>query len=703
MTAVISAKPFTMKIKQGLLSLLVVHCPIVTSFAQSEDSLATVILPEISVVGPSTPKTPMATQPSVYVSADEIQLRSGQNLMDALAQTEGIQAMDIGVGFSKPMIRGLGFQRIAVTENGVKQEGQQWGADHGLEIDAFHVEGVNIIKGPASVIYGSDAMGGTIEILPPPFPKKDTLSGEALVSYQSVSSGLDGSVMLQAKRNKIFTKIRYTERHWADYRVPADSFTYLSMRLPIHGKRLKNTAGMERCANALLAYKNGIYEGRVNISDSYQKSGFFSGAHGLPNSAALEDDGNRWNIDYPYGKVNHFKVTSTNTWTKRKIQTKLTLGYQLNHREEWSRFHTHNPAQTPPDIDPDKELMFHLHTGSTQLQFRLTPNHSWEFYGGLSTTWQHNSIGGYGFLIPAYNRWEGGSYLLANYRPHSDLRLSGSVRYDIGHVHTQPYEDLVSKVVRNFHDYSLSLGIEYEPDNGHSVQASVGHAFRLPSVNELTSNGVHHGAFRHEMGDSSLTSEQGWQIDLSYKFSRGNWEASISPFYSYYPHFIALHPTGRWSMLPDAGQVYQYMDAPTTIMGGEISVKGKIWRGLHYTFVGEYVHTYDHHAHTATPFSPPACMRNTLSWEASRWRCFAECQSVAAQHRVCHNEMETAGYNLIHIGGNVDFPLSKSKLSLLLHVRNLLDAQYLNHLNFYRRIDLPEAGIDIQTTIRLNF
>ncbi len=351
--------------------MLIACCSVVTLCAQTTDSTTTVQLREISVKGSSLPKSALSAQASVYVSSDEMHSRSGHSLMDMLSQTEGVQAMDIGVGFSKPMIRGLGFQRIAVTENGVKQEGQQWGADHGLEIDAFHVEGVRIVKGPASVLYGSDAMGGVIEILPSSFLRRDTLSGEALVSYQSVCSGLNGSVMLQMKRGRVFTKIRYTERHWADYRVPADSFTYLSMRLPIHHRQLKNTAGMERSVNALMAYRHGNYQGRINVSNSHQKSGFFSGAHGLPSSASLDDDGTRWNVDLPYSLVNHLKITSTNTWTGSLLQTRLTLGYQLNHREEWSRFHTHNPSQLPPAVDPDKELMFHLHTGERTVAVAL--------------------------------------------------------------------------------------------------------------------------------------------------------------------------------------------------------------------------------------------------------------------------------------------------------------------------------------------
>lgn len=678
-------------------------CPLASLCAQTTDSLNAVRLREVSVAGSTVPRSALSAQPSVYVSPIEMKQRSGHSLMDLLSQTEGVQAMDIGVGFSKPMIRGLGFQRIAVAENGVKQEGQQWGADHGLEIDAYHVEGVRVVKGPSSVLYGSDAMGGAIEILPPAVPQRDTIAGEALLSFESVCSGLNASVMLQMKRGSFYSRVRYTERHWADYKVPADSFTYLSMRLPIHDRQLKNTAGMERSLNAMIAYRHRHYEGRLSLSDSYQRTGFFSGAHGLPTSASLDDDRHRWNIDLPYSMVNHLKLTTTNTWTASQFQTRLTIGYQQNHREEWSRFHTHNPSQQPPSVDPDKELLFRLHTGSGQLQVRYTPSTTWECYAGLSATLQHNGIAGYGFLIPAYNRQEGGAYLLTNYQPSPRLKLSGSVRYDIGHIHAHPHGNEVGELNRRFNDYSLTLGMEYEPRSGHTLRASLGRAFRLPSVNELTSNGVHHGAFRHEQGDAHLVSEQGWQADLSYTLSRGRCEVTLSPFGSYYPHFITLHPTGQWSPLPDAGQVYRYEDSPTLLCGGELHLKARLWRRLHYTLSGEYVYTLDSDTHTATPFTPPATVHNTLSWEAPHWRCFVECQSVAAQNRVCHNELKTPGCNLVHLGGSLDFHLRQTRMSLLLHVRNLLNTPWLNHLNFYRRIELPEAGTDVQTTIRLNF
>ena len=692
-----------MRIKHTILVVLLVCLSSLTVCAQNIDLADTFQLEEIVVAGVRKPVTEVAVLPAVNIASEEINLHMGHSLMDALSHTEGVQAMDIGVGFSKPMIRGLGFQRVVVSDNGVKQEGQQWGADHGLEIDAFHVDGVVVIKGPASVLYGSDAMGGAIEILPPIIPYQDTLSGEILFQHQSVCSGLSGSAMLAIKHKRVYSQIRYTERHWGDYRVPADSFTYLSMRLPIPDRHLKNTAGMERSGNCLLTFRNKHYEGRLNISDNYQKAGFFSGAHGIPNNSNMQSDGDKWNIDLPYSLVNHLKVSSTNKWTSEKTQMMFVMAYQKNHREEWSKFHTHVIGQQAPAVDPDKELMLDLQTISAKLQFRYTPSDLWEHYAGISTSFQNNEIGGYSFLIPAYRREEYGAYYLVNYKPSDVWAFNASARYDISHIHTEAHGQDVGEVERDYHDYSLAVGAVFTPKDGHEWRGSIGRAYRLPSANELTSNGVHHGAFRHELGDSTLVGEQGWQTDLSYSLRKKRVDMSISPFFSYYPHFISLHPTGQWSMLPDAGQIYQYVDAPATFFGGEARVKVKLVRDLHYEFSGEYVHTYDHDSHTATPFSPPATMRNTISWERKRWQAYAECQSVATQTRVCHNEDETPGYNLLNVGGKVEFPVSPGKISLHVNARNILNTYHLNHLNFYRKIDLPEAGVDIQSTIRFTF
>ena len=159
--------------------------------------------------------------------------------------------MDIGSGFSKPMIRGMGFNRISVVENGIKQEGQQWGADHGLELDAFNAGQVSIRKGPASLLYGSDAMGGAIELVPLPLPAGNRLFGEASLLGKSVNGTLGGSLMLGVKKDAWYTWARYSEQHFGDYRIPTDTIVYLTQRMPVYHRRLKNTAGLREMSVGL--------------------------------------------------------------------------------------------------------------------------------------------------------------------------------------------------------------------------------------------------------------------------------------------------------------------------------------------------------------------------------------------------------------------------------------------------------------------
>ena len=141
------------------------------------------------------------------------------------------------------MIRGLGFNRIAVSENGIKQEGQQWGADHGLEIDAFNVDEVRILKGPSSLFYGSDAMGGVIEILPLLPQKENRFFGEAALLGKSVNGTVGGSLMLGIEKNAWLVRVRFSEQHYGDYHVPADTIVYLTQLVPVYGHKLKTPLG----------------------------------------------------------------------------------------------------------------------------------------------------------------------------------------------------------------------------------------------------------------------------------------------------------------------------------------------------------------------------------------------------------------------------------------------------------------------------
>ncbi|MDR1090681.1 MAG: TonB-dependent receptor plug domain-containing protein, partial [Prevotella sp.] len=227
-----------MRIKLILLMLMLVSgFPV---FAQSADStkIKLVELDSITITGDSYKKAGNRNSALSVEVVDKDFLRQHftGNLVQSLEHISGIRSMDIGSGFSKPMIRGMAFNRVSVIENGIKQEGQQWGSDHGLEIDAFDVERVIVRKGPVSLLYGSDAMGGAIEISRSPAPAENRLFGEVVLLTKTVNGTLGGSVMLGLKKDAWHAKIRYTEQHFGDFRVPSDSIVYLTMRIPLYGR-----------------------------------------------------------------------------------------------------------------------------------------------------------------------------------------------------------------------------------------------------------------------------------------------------------------------------------------------------------------------------------------------------------------------------------------------------------------------------------
>lgn len=696
------------------------------SYAQEEknDSLKSASLQEVVIEETSQrSKNRNSTLNTDVVNQTFLKEHFTGNLVQTLNNIPGFHSMDIGSGFSKPMIRGMGFNRISVVENGVKQEGQQWGADHGLEIDAFNVERVNIIKGSSSLQYGSDAMGGVVEILPQFPPVEDQIFGSGMVLYKSVNNTIGGSVSVGVKKGDWFTKFRYTEQHFGDYRIPADSVIYLTQCLPIYKNKMKNTAGYERDFNLYNLFKKGNYEASLFVSNTYQKSGFFPGAHGVPDVSRLADDGSSPNIELPFSRVNHLKVTSNQKYNWNDFIFYWDLGYQNNHREEMSLFHTHYGTQSPPEKDPNKELSFTLNTFSSSMKGRLIRAENWEHTMGWDIQYQENTISGYSFLLPQYNRFTTGVYWIGIYRPSSKIMLNGGVRYDYGKTDIAAFSDpyLVTylqeqgyspeeideykwrsyDVNRNMGNFSGSLGLVWTPDLSQTIQMNVGHSYRLPSANELASNGVHHGTFRHEQGDASLSSEKGWQLDMSYTFNKSNLAFRVTPFFSWFSNYIYLKPTGEWSILPHAGQIYRYTGTEAIFAGGEMSASISFLNHLKYEINGEYVYTYNRDERTALSFSPPASLRNILTWKNNRLQINAEWQLIARQNRIAQNEEKTAGAGLFHINLSTELLLGGEKLELTLSAQNIFDKRYFNHLSFYRKVEIPEPGRNFQILIKL--
>ena len=707
----------------GVLGLTVV----LPAHAQKSDSIKSLLLPDVVVTESYQQRQAKKSALTVEViEQDFLRKHFTGNFMQAMENIPGVQAMDIGSGFSKPMIRGMGFNRIAVLENGIKQEGQQWGADHGLELDAFNIGTVNVLKGPSSLLYGSDAMGGVIDITSPPVPSVDMLFGDVTLLGKSVNGTLGGSFMLGIKKSFWYAQVRYSEQHFGDYRIPTDTIVYLTQKMPVYGRKLKNTAGIERNIGFFAQYQRQRYKANYSVSNVYQKTGFFPGAHGIPDVSRVEDDGDSRNMELPYSKVNHLKVTTLQQYAWEKLVLSGDFGFQNNHREEWSVFHTHYGSQPVPEKDPDKELAFNLNTLSASVKVRFIGSSSWEHALGWDGQHQRNDISGYSFLLPEYYRSTTGLLWLTTYKPNNVISVSGGMRYDYGYIHISSHEDAYladylrkqgydeeqvehykwnsHAVKKKFGDYSFSLGLVWTPSERHMVKANVGRSFRLPGANELAANGVHHGTFRHEQGDANLKSEQGWQMDASYNLRYNGFSISVSPFVSWFSNYIFLRPTGEWSVLPHAGQIYRYTGAEVLFAGTEATIDIHFLRSFNYRISGEYVYTYNCDEHIPLSFSPPFSMRNTLTWQRKQVMLYAEWQSIARQNRVDRNEDRTPGANLFHLGGSLNIPIRGNQaIEITLTARNIFNTRYYNHLSFYRKVEIPEPGRNFQLLIKIPF
>lgn len=663
-----------------------------------------------------------------------------ENFLGSFAKTlenvPGLNAIEIGAGASKPVIRGLGFNRIAVAENGAKQEGQQWGADHGLEIDSFSVEEVEVIKGVGTIEYGSDAIGGVIKINNEKIPQVHSFNGKAILFGNTVNDAIGASVALKARNDHFFYKFKATAQDYGDYRVPTDRIVYLNTIIPIEGERMKNTAGNNLALYGQVGYINNSFKNILSISNVYDKSGFFPGSHGIPNIAAVKDDGHYRNIGYPYQSANHLKFTNTATYDFNSSQ-KLTflLAFQNNTRKEFSRFHTHYANQSAPVSNPDLELEFVLSTFDATIKYEHIFDNEHKLTVGYQQNYQNNTIGGYSFLLPKYNKSAMGLFGMYEYFVNERLTWEVGARVDYAEMHIKPFYDEIlydfligkgqsvataqqyglrtPKTDRNFSSFNAMLGAKFDWTPEVNLGATFGTNFRFPTAIELASNGVHHGAFRHEKGNPDLDPEKGVAFDFRASFTRGSFQTTLSPYLYYFTNYIFLKPTGQFSILPDSGQIYEYTQSKALITGFEWRVEKKFFDKLNAEAVFEFIYnkqiTDQKSMEYPLPFTPPANLYAQLTYGLNGWKMFKTPEVFingkwyAKQARIAQGEEVTPSSQSYGAGITSLVKIGKTEARASLTATNILNAKILNHMSFYRPLGIPELGRSIQLMIQVPF
>ena len=672
----------------------------------------TITLGAVTITGQQRHNSQMRTsQTEVQISREFLQQNFAGSLMQTLEGIPGVKAMAIGSGQSKPTIRGLGFNRMAVSEDGIKHEGQQWGDDHGLEIDQFAIDRAEVIKGPAALLYGSDAIGGVLSLYTNHVPT-EPFCGSVQMLGRSNNEQLGVTAKVEGRQGRWFYRANATLIDYADYKVPTDSILYYSYWIKLKDQRLRNTAGCERDGSVMLGYAGYNFHTDVRVSDCYAKSGFFANAHGLEvRLSEIDYDHSRRDIDLPYQWVNHLKVLSHTTWRNDVTSLELNLAYQNNLREECSEPVSHGYMPQP---DGTLERRFDKSTYTTGLGLRHTiGNH--ELRGGLSGEYQHNRRDGWGFIIPDFETLSIGGFVMDRYTVSDNLILNAGLRYDYAQTHIHSYQDWFQTPVgadkvykersadcrRNFNSITWSAGINYSTGLW-MIKANVGKSFRVPIPKELGADGINYHIFRYERGNARLDPEQSYQVDASISWNNDVWEVQVDPYLNYFPNYIYLNPTAQYV---EGLQLYHYTQAEVLRYGMEAQLRWNLDEHWQAHVQGEYLYARQQSGEKkgyTLPFSTPWSVDMGVRFHKSLYIGLSA-HIVGAQNEIVPPEKPTDGYWTLNLSAGKDFLLGSTTLHVTFHADNLLNRRYYDHTSFYRLIDVPEPGRNFSMMVGLEF
>jgi iron complex outermembrane receptor protein len=529
-------------------------------------------LPQVTVEGEKSADEDL-NHSTIVLSDKQLNKTRGQTLGETLSLLPGVSSLQTGPSISKPVIRGLHSQRIIVVNAGVAQEGQQWGAEHAPEIDPFAPSKIEVLKGASSIEYGAGAIGGVINIEPKELPKISGIKGT--VQFSGFSNNMQGASSLLVEDALDFLP-GLAWQIQGSYRKAGDS------KSPDYV--LGNTGFEELDGNLTLGYSINNLNLKGYYSHFGTTLGIYRGSH-IANYTDLEraitygrppvDYEFTYDIKPPDQIINHDLLSLTLGYKFPETgQLDITYGWQGNHRQEFDarRFFTDSVTLAPRRAAFDLVLT----TYSADIKFKHNPISN--FYGtfGVSGMEQTNVGNSLSFLIPNFRAYSGSIYLIENWLING-LTFNAGLRYDYKHERIYPYEPKkIPDTEKIYNNITAALGANYNLNESLSLSGNFETAWRPPSINELFSNGVHHGTAQYEIGDQSLVSEHSTSADLTFKYNDRRISGQFSAYYNYIGNFIFLLPNPRPTLtLRGLFPTFNYKQANSSLKGfdGQIEYK----------------------------------------------------------------------------------------------------------------------------------
>ncbi len=633
----------------------------------------------------------------------------GSVLGETLKSLPGVNAIQTGPSLSKPVIHGLHSNRVLIMNNGVRQEGQQWGSEHAPEIDPFIANKMSVIKGAASVRYGSDAIGGVVLVQPDDLLNQKGISGNAYLVGASngkmgaVSATLQGA--LGKKLSGLSWRIQGTGKAAGNFHTP---HYYLT-----------NTGLREGDFSIEIGYKKGRFETSFFYSSYYSLVGVFLGAEsgnlkeliskyaaGAPDIPSFF----RFTISRPDQSIMHELLKSVISYDLRqKGRLDLTFGRQNDIRQEYDELSTATTiAQNMP------QLKFQLVTHSLDLILTEKSRNGFSGSFGLTSQTSGNVFEGVRSLIPNYRDYNLGGFLIERYRTGKWLFESG-IRYDYRWLRVyerNPSTLNLYNVTYQYLNATGTLGCIYNINDRLSAIANVGSGWRAPSINEMYIYGEHFSDASFQVGDSNLKSERSINTGVSLKYTTGKIRAVADLYYNKISNYIYDKPALRVRVLASgAFPEFDFTQANVRICGIDLDFQYDIAQNITLFSKSTVVRGYNENINNWLISMPSDRFENGLEYrfkisrKISRPYVSVDNVCVARQTRVPPNSdyvTPPAGYALFDLNAGFTTWCRKSAVYINFAVKNFTNVAYRDYLDHFRYY-ADELGVNYVLRVKISF
>ncbi|SDE13820.1 iron complex outermembrane recepter protein [Mucilaginibacter pineti] len=658
------------------------------------------------------------------------------NIIDQIASLPGVSAVTTGPNVSKPFIHGLGYNRVITLQDGIRQEGQQWGDEHGIEVDQNSIDRIEVIKGPASLTYGSDAIGGVVNLISPAPVPDGKILGSVQGIYGTNQGLLNGSFRLQGNNNGFVWGTVVSAKEAKDYqnqvdgRVFATSYKEKDARLMVG---LNKSWGYSYLHASVFDDEQSIPDGsRDSISRKFTRQITEDGA----TTIVPESELNSYKIPVLHQHVQLYRIYNNSNFILGSGNLIVNLGYQFSHRREY----------THPEAGDIAGLNLHLTTYTYDVKYNFNLGNDYETTFGVNGQYQNNTIGdATDFPIPAYHQFDIGPFFVVK-KSYGKLDLSAGGRFDIrSFKNSAAYVDTLGangfpqlytgsnptgtpNVIsqfdafsKTFSGFSGSFGATYNVSDAFLFKGNIARGFRAPSIAEISANGPDPGSQIYHIGDRSFKPEFSLQEDLGAFLTLPNISASVEIFNNDISNYIyqqqVLDASGN-PVITQGYTTFTYVQSKARIYGGELNVDLHPVSWLH--FENAMSLTYGENKGNGgpvadslkyLPFIPPlhthSELRGTFNGgfgNVKNLYAFVGFDHYSAQNRffaAYGTETATPGYNLLSagFGGNIVNKAGQPVLKLFIEGTNLANVNYQSNMSRLKYFDNPETAPGVQRGI----